>query len=435
MQPDSLEAVHAELERLQPAELLVPETLAPPPWLRDRPGVRSRPPWHFELDTAQRLLCRQFGTRDLAGFGCETLPAAIRAAGCLLQYVHDTQRSAVPHLRGLITERRDETLILDAATRRNLEIETSLAGRPEHTLAGLLDRHATPMGSRLLRRWLQRPLRDRQVRELRLHAIAALIDGGLFEPLHEQLRGSGDVERILARVALRSARPRDLALLRDALLRLPGLLATLQTVDSPRLGALAAACDPHPEVAARLEAALVEAPPVLIRDGGVIAGGFDAELDELRALGENAEQYLLDLETRERERTGLNTLKVGYNRVHGYYSTPQETSTDALARLTAYHWPGNVRELKHTLLRAAIMNRGSPCVERLPDDFERLPAWASSADALMPGMSIREVERSLIEKTLEHFAGNRKMTAEALGVSLKTLYNRLKDYEGSSPEE
>ncbi len=319
MQPDGFEALQAELERLQPAELLIPEEATLPDWLRGRRGHRTRPPWHYELDTAQRLLCRQFGTRDLAGFGCEDLPQALRAAGCLLQYVHDTQRAAVPHLRGLVTERREDALIMDAATRRNLELETSLAGRSEHTLAGLLDRNATAMGSRLLRRWLNRPLRARDVRELRLHALGALIDNQRHESLHEQLRGLGDVERILARVALRSARPRDLSHLRDALLRLPGLRAGLAGSDSPRLDQLVTQCNEHPTLAAHLSAAVVESPPVLIRDGGVIATGFDAELDELRALGENADQYLLDLETRERARTGLSTLKVGYNRVHGYY--------------------------------------------------------------------------------------------------------------------
>ena len=319
MQPEGFEALQAELERLQPAELLIPEEAGLPDWLRARRGLRTRPPWHFELDTSQRLLCRQFGTRDLAGFGCDDLPQALRAAGCLLQYVHDTQRAAVPHLRGLVTERREDALIMDAATRRNLELETSLAGRSEHTLAGLLDGNATAMGSRLLRRWLNRPLRARHVRELRLHALGALIDNQRHESLHEQLLGLGDIERILARVALRSARPRDLSHLRDALLRLPGLRASLASTDSPRLGQLATQCDEHPALAAQLDAALVESPPVLMRDGGVIATGFDGELDELRALGENAEQYLLDLETRERTRTGLSTLKVGYNRVHGYY--------------------------------------------------------------------------------------------------------------------
>ena len=319
LETDRTEALQAELERLQPAELLIPDTLTPPPWLASRPGLRTRPPWHFDRESAHRQLCRQFGTRDLSGYGCEGLARAQQAAGCLLQYVHDTQLSAVPHLRGLITERREDALVMDAATRRNLELEHSLAGRDEHTLAGLLDRNATAMGSRLLRRWLQRPLRVREVREHRLHAVGALVDDRRHASVHEALHGLGDIERILARVALRSARPRDLAHLRDALARLPGLLALLQAIDSPRLTTLADDCDPHPALAAHLARALVESPPVLIRDGGVIAEGFDETLDELRQLGENAEDYLLELEQRERTRTGISTLKVGYNRVHGYY--------------------------------------------------------------------------------------------------------------------
>ncbi|MCC5860635.1 MAG: DNA mismatch repair protein MutS [Gammaproteobacteria bacterium] len=313
------EALQAELERLQPAELLVPDSLSLPGWLAARPGLRTRPPWHFDRDSAHRQLCRQFGTRDLSGYGCEQLARAQQAAGGLLQYVHDTQRSAVPHLRGLITERREEALVMDAATRRNLELEHSLAGRDEHTLAGLLDRNATAMGSRLLRRWLQRPLRAREIREHRLHAIGALVDDRRHVGLHDCLQGLGDIERILARIALRSARPRDLAHLRDALARLPGLLAALTPIDSLRLSVLASQCDPHPALAAHLARALVDSPPVLMRDGGVIAEGFDEALDELRQLGENADAYLLELEQRERSRSGISTLKVGYNRVHGYY--------------------------------------------------------------------------------------------------------------------
>ncbi len=318
MQLSGDEALRAELERLRPAELLVPESYGAPRWLAEQAGLRTRPPWHYDEDAARRLLNRQFGTRDLAGFGCDTLGLAVSAAGCLLQYVHDTQRQAVPHLRGLVTEHRDEAVVMDAATRRNLEIDASLAGRDEHTLAGLLDASATPMGSRLLRRWLNRPVRDRDTLRHRLQAVDALLADRRFEHLHAALEPVGDMERILARVALRSARPRDLGQLRAALQQLPAVHDALPA-DAPRLDALASACGKHPAVRARLEAALVESPPALTRDGGMIAPGFDTELDELRGLSENAEQYLLDLEARERARTGLNTLKVGYNRVHGYY--------------------------------------------------------------------------------------------------------------------
>ena len=316
---DDAEALAAELERLQLAELLVAEDGRLPDFVRALPGLKSRPPWHFDLDAATRLLCRQFGVADLEGFGCAALPEAVQAAGCLLQYVLDTQRSALPHLRGLATETRDEALVMDAATRRNLEIDRSLSGRHEHTLLGVLDETATPMGGRLLRRWLNRPLRDRGVLAARHESIEQLLQAGDPAGLHEVLRGVGDVERMLARVALRTARPRDLAGLREALARLPALRERVTGVPAPRLNELADECGEHDDTHALLVRAVIEDPPVLIRDGGVIAPGWDAELDELRTLSTEADTFLADLETRERERTGLPSLKVGYNRVHGYY--------------------------------------------------------------------------------------------------------------------
>ncbi|MFU8896968.1 MAG: DNA mismatch repair protein MutS, partial [Gammaproteobacteria bacterium] len=316
---DDPEALAAELERLQLAELLVAEDARLPACVRDLPGLKTRPPWHFDLDAASRALCKQFGVADLEGFGCAGLPEAVQAAGCLLQYVLDTQRSALPHLRGLATENRDDALVMDAATRRNLELDRSLSGRHEHTLLGVLDETATPMGGRLLRRWLNRPLRDRAVLDGRHEAIERLLLDGDAAALREVLRGVGDVERMLARVALRSARPRDLTGLREALDRLPALRTAVAGVAAPRLAELAAECGEHGETLDLLQRALIEQPPVLIRDGGVIAPGWDAELDELRTLSTEADTFLAELETRERERTGLPSLKVGYNRVHGYY--------------------------------------------------------------------------------------------------------------------
>ncbi len=316
---DDAEALAAELERLQLAEVLVDEQARLPAFVREQPGLKTRPPWHFDLDAATRLLCKQFGVADLAGYGCAALPEAVQAAGCLLHYVLDTQRSALPHLRGLATETRDEALVMDAATRRNLEIDRNLSGRHEHTLLGVLDETATPMGGRLLRRWLNRPLRDRGVLEARHAAIERLLLDGDTATLRSVLRGIGDLERMLARVALRSARPRDLAGLREGLARLPALRAAVDNVAAARLAALAAECGEHGETLALLERAIIDNPPVLIRDGGVIAPGWDAELDELRTLSTEADRFLAELETRERERTGLPSLKVGYNRVHGYY--------------------------------------------------------------------------------------------------------------------
>ncbi len=310
------ETLHAELERLRPAELLINEEQ---PLQRDGSSMKKMPPWRFNSDTAQRLLTAQFGTRDLSGFGCETMPLAIGAAGALLHYVQETQRTSLPHLRGLAVENRDEAVQLDGASRRNLELEINLAGNNSNTLAGVMDRTATPMGSRLLRRWINRPLRDRAMLRLRQNAIAALLESERFTSLHEELRGVGDVERILARIALKSARPRDLTQLREALRRLPKLHQLLARLDAPLLTSLLLSLGEHPETLALLERAIIDNPPVLIRDGGVIAPGYDAELDELRGLKENAGNYLLDLEARERARTGITNLKVSYNRVHGYY--------------------------------------------------------------------------------------------------------------------
>jgi len=325
-----LEALLGEIERLQPAEVLVSEDMALPAALRNRPGLRRQGPWHFEYDTAHRLLTAQFGTRDLTGFGCEELTVAIGAAGCLLQYVRDTQRSALPHIRGIKVERREESIILDAASRRNLELESNLAGRHENTLAGVLDRTATPMGSRCLRRWINRPLRDHQVLRQRLHGVGTLMEDRRHAEIREVLRGICDMERVLGRVALKSARPRDLAALRETLARLPDLHALLRAIDTPIVKQLAWQIGEHPQVHDLLRRAILENPPVLLRDGGVIAPGFDAELDELRALSEHADQFLVDLEARERARTGIANLRVNYNRVHGYYIEVTRAQADSV---------------------------------------------------------------------------------------------------------
>ena len=326
---DDLQALRGECERLRPAEILIAEDAPLPAWLERSSGLRARPPWHFDRESSHRALCRQFGTRDLAGFDAEDASTAVGAAGCLLQYVKDTQRSAVPHLRGLVRERRDQAIVMDAETRRNLEIETGAGPDPAYTLAGLMDRCATPMGSRLLRRWLNRPIRDRQALRRRQQAVETLVQPRLAEALRSTLREIGDIERILSRVALGSARPRDLAQLRDALEQLPGLTAATAELDSPLLAELAAGGDSHGAECEYLQAAIVAQPPVQLKDGGVIAAGFDAELDALRVIGADASRYLDELEQRERERTGLATLKVGYNRVHGYYIEISKSQADA----------------------------------------------------------------------------------------------------------
>ena len=307
------EALEAELSRLKPAELLRDESLSELP----RPS-NTMPPWHFETDAAERLLCEQFGTKDLSGFGTDDLNDAVRAAGALLQYVQDTQRTALPHITGISVEQHADGLVMDAATRRNLELDTSLSGNDKHTLAGVIDRCITPMGSRLLRRWINRPLRDAVTLGNRYAAIDAIQNAGT-DDINDILKGIGDLERILSRVALLTARPRDLAQLGDALNVLPQLCTQVAALEAELPQQLVSRIGEHPGSAALLASAVIENPPMLIRDGGVIAEGYDAELDELRNLSSNADQFLVDLETREKERTGIPTLKVGYNRVHGYF--------------------------------------------------------------------------------------------------------------------
>jgi DNA mismatch repair protein MutS len=319
LQGEGRQGLNAELERLKPAELLLAEGGTAEDLSRTGTVVRTRPPWHFELSSASRLLTDQLGTLDLKGFGAEDLPLAMRAAGALLQYVRDTQKSALPHIRALHVEERSDALMLDAVSRRNLELDASLTGNQGATLLAVLDSCVTGMGSRQLRRWLNRPLRSQPLLRGRYHAIGTLLDGRRFGVLREHLHGVGDIERILARVALRSARPRDLAQLRTSLAVLPALRAALATLDSPLLQELRARCSEHSAVVALLSAAIAAEPAALVRDGDVIAPGYDPGLDELRRIATHTDEFLLELEKRERERTGLAGLKLGYNRVQGFF--------------------------------------------------------------------------------------------------------------------
>jgi DNA mismatch repair protein MutS len=312
------EALNGELQRLNPAETLYHESIFHPA-ITGRSGARSQPTWEFDSGSARRALNAQFQTHDLQGFGCDDLELAIGAAGCLLQYVKDTQRGNLPHIRSMSQESRAQSVIMDAATRRNLEIDINMSGGDSNTLFSVMDKGVTAMGSRLLRRWLHRPLNDIPVLEARHEAIAALSDNYHYETIRDALKPIGDMERILTRVALRSARPRDLARLLSSLAALPQLRSELSHCDAPRLHELHEQAGDYPEICDLLGRAIIENPPVIIRDGGVIADGYDEELDELRQISSNAGDYLLELERREREATGINTLKVGYNRVHGYY--------------------------------------------------------------------------------------------------------------------
>jgi DNA mismatch repair protein MutS len=312
-------ALAAELERLKPAELLVCEGSGNETLARAGTSIRTRPPWYFELASASRLLTDQMGTLDLKGFGADELPLAICAAGALLQYVRDTQKAAVPHIRSLHVEERSDALIIDASTRRNLELDVSLSGREDATVFALIDKCVTAMGSRELRRWLNRPLTDQSVLRSRYQALGALGDGRRFEGLREHLHGIGDIERILSRVALRSARPRDLTQLRTSLAMLPGLRAALAAIDSPLIQQLSHGIDEHQDVVELLSGAIAPEPATFVRDGGVVADGYDAGLDELRRISTHTDEFLLELERRERERTGIAGLKLGFNRVQGFF--------------------------------------------------------------------------------------------------------------------
>jgi DNA mismatch repair protein MutS len=316
---DDQPSLISEIDRLRPAELLVPETLQLPDWVMQRPGARHRPEWEFDVDTGKRLLTQHFATKDLSGFGCGGLAAAIGAAGCLFSYAQETQRTDLAHITGLILERPDETLVMDSATRRNLELDINLVGGEENTLFSVLDTCSTAMGSRLLRRWLNRPLRDREKLNQRQDAVADLLNGYTFERLHQHLKHIGDMERILGRVALRSARPRDLSRLCSSLAQFPPMQSILRECSSSGLRELSTCIGEFPALVDLLDRAIIENPPVVIRDGGVIADGYDQELDELRGLSSNAGDFLVKLEEQERTRTGIATLKVGYNRVHGYF--------------------------------------------------------------------------------------------------------------------
>lgn len=315
---DSLTDIEAELARLQAAEILIDESQVDA--LNEFSATNhTLPPWHFDLEGATRRLCEHFKTHDLKGFGCEDMKLAITAAGCLLNYAQQTHRTALPHLRSLTIEQTSDSIQLDLATRRNLELETNLSGGRDNTLLSILDKTTTPMGARLLRRWLLRPLRQYSALKQRQQAIQQLMDRQLIEPIQTELKRLGDIERVLARISLKTARPRDFMQVRNTLEALPAMHDLLANVETNRLKQLGRELGQFPELLALLKTALIDEPPVLIRDGGVIAAGYNKELDQLRSIRDDANQFLLDLEQRERERTGVATLKVGYNRVHGYF--------------------------------------------------------------------------------------------------------------------
>jgi len=315
----SEEQLLSEIERLDPAELLYSEDLSLPSALKKISGLCKRPPWHFEIDSATQLILKQFKTHDLGGFGCEHLSIAICAAGCLLQYVKETQQSALPHIQGISVEHSDDSIALDASSRRNLELDYHPTGQLKYTLFGVLDKSSTAMGSRCLRRWINRPLRSQLILKGRYACITSFLQKQLYVEIQDSLRQVGDIERISSRIALKSARPRDLIILRNTLAILPTLQNQLTDSNNQHIELLKQHISEQPELLALLQQALIENPPVLIRDGGVIAAGYNQELDDLRDLSQNADQFLIDMENSEKAATGISNLKVNYNRVHGFY--------------------------------------------------------------------------------------------------------------------
>ncbi|SDY33160.1 DNA mismatch repair protein MutS [Nitrosomonas sp. Nm33] len=314
----------SELERLQPAEILLPESLDVSLALAESNNAKQLPAWQFDYNSAVRNLTKLFSTHDLAGFGCDDLHAALQAAGALLEYVRLTQGTDITHIKTMQVEREGTYIRMDAATRRNLEISETLRGETSPTLMSLLDTCSTSMGSRLLRHWLHHPLRDYPILQHRLDSVSRLMEtAGIaaapYAGIKEHLKRIVDIERITARIALKSARPRDLSGLRASLIALPEIVAMATNTTSEHLALLAQAMIPDSALVELLQQALFPEPSVLLREGGVIADGYDAELDELRALQNNCGEFLLQLEAREKTRTGIPNLKVEYNRVHGFY--------------------------------------------------------------------------------------------------------------------
>lgn len=313
--------LESELARLQPREGLIPENFEESSSITSLQSIKKihyRPTWDFEIQSATQLLLDHFKIHDLSAFGCEHLPSGLGAAGCLLRYAGETQKTALPHIYTLCVQADNDHIHLDATSRRALEITVNLQGEKQNTLMNVLDRTHTAMGARMLKRWLMNPIKNKIILMHRQNTIKTLIQNDHtyhnLNSLQDHLKAVGDLERILARVALQSARPRDLIRLREGLQALPEILKKIGT-----LPYYTAAISPHTHVRLLLEKAIVENPALTIRDGGVIAPGFNAELDAFRTLTENTQEYLTQLEIAEQKKTGLSTLKIGYNRVHGYY--------------------------------------------------------------------------------------------------------------------
>lgn len=435
---DSETSLKTELARIGPVEILFSEDNHLLNRLKERQGACPLPDWHFDLQTATRLLNKQFDTKDLRGFGCHTMSLAICAAGALLQYLKDMHQSAVPHLQSIKVIRHDSFITLDAATRQHLELDYHPSGNINFTLFGLLNRCKTTMGTRLLRRWIHLPLRDQETIKHRYLAIEQLQQPMAIDGVQDALKLTGDIERITSRIALLTARPRDLVVLRQTLDALPSIQQKLDQLAAPRLTELRKKTGEHQELLSLLDQAIVENPPVLIRDGGVIAEGYNDKLDELKNISRNADQFLLDIEQKERENSQINTLKLSYNRVHGYYIELPRSQADkvpdyfvrkqTLKNVERYITP-ELKEFEDKILHAkeqalafekelynGLLLSIAPqltslqhCAEALAE-IDLLTNFADRAIALnfnppelmdSPGLSIKEGRHPIVESVIE----------------------------------
>ena len=306
-----------EIERIQPAEVIIAEDALI--HIDEKYACRTVPAWHFEYESSHTSLCKQFGTKDLSGYGCDGFPFAVSAAGAVLQYVKDTQKTQLPHINGLQVCTKDEFLVIDSVTRKNLEIEISAQGDSKHSLINVLDKAACTMGSRCLRNWLNQPTRNIKILLQRHAAISEYIQLNSYNEAHDLISNVRDIERIRSRIALQTAQPRDLDALRATMQCIPDIQNHFQIYNSALISESKKKIHGYENLLSKLEHALDENLPALIRDGGVIRTGFDKELDELRNISTNANQFLIDLEQQEKVNTNIANLKVSYNRIHGYY--------------------------------------------------------------------------------------------------------------------
>lgn len=317
-QVDTADILQDELFRLKPAEILMSENAINITDLGSKYRITPRPESDFCPENAGKIIKQQFTIDQLSEIGSMS-ELMLVAAGSVIQYLHETQRTSLPHIQEIVTESTHDNIVLDAISRRNLELDSAISGNRDHCLLRVLDTTATCMGGRQLRHWLHQPLRDHEMISHRHAAVSELLNNQYYAEFYDCLRAICDIERIVARIALKSAKPRDLVQLRNTLAVLPELKKLLSNVYSPLLCNLEQDINDFRSTHLLLQNALVESPPAVVRDGGVFASGYDPELDELRDLCENNSEYLVKLEQRERSKTGLSTLKIGYNRVHGFY--------------------------------------------------------------------------------------------------------------------